>query len=79
MATNVNVTIGNWRTGTNVTIARRLVDVSISYLDANNTPQTKAGTITFPDVLALLSADDLREMAMEIMLKAYMRTQGIDS
>jgi len=78
MARNVNVTLLNFRTGTNVTIARRLVDVTVSYIDADNQPQTKSGTVTFPDILNQLSADDLKEFALDIMLRAYRRSQGID-
>ena len=78
MGRNANITLTNWRTGTNVTIARRLVDITINYIDANEIPQTKTGTITFPDILNLLSPDDLKEFAIDIMLKAYRRTQGVD-
>jgi len=78
MATNANVTLGNFRTGTNVSFQRRLVDVSISYIDANGDNQTKSGTITFPDILQSLSAEDLKELALDVMLKAYRKTQGVD-
>ena len=78
MASNVNVIIGNWRQGTNVTIARRLVDVSIEYTNNVGEQVTKSGTIIFPDILGKLSADDLKELAMDIMLKAYRKSEDID-
>ena len=78
MARNVNVTLTNWRTGTNVSFQRRLADVTINYLDDAGTPQTRTGTITFPDILTSLTAADMKEFGLEIMLRAYRRTQGID-
>ena len=78
MARNVNVSLTNWRTGTNVSFQRRLVDVTINYMDDTGAPQTRTGTITFPDILLSLTAADLKEMAIEIMLRAYRRTQGSD-
>jgi len=79
MARNVNVTYSNWRTGTNVSFQRRLVDVSIAYTDDMGVPQTKSGTITFPDILTQLSAADLKEIAIEVMLRVWRKTQGIDT
>jgi hypothetical protein len=78
MATNVNVTLSNFRTGTNVSFQRRLVDVSVSYIDVFGESQTKTGTITFPDILQSLSAEDLKELALDVMLRAYRKTQGVD-
>ena len=78
MATNINVMYSNWRIGTNVTIARRLVDVTVAYTNAAGQPQMKSGTITFPDILNQLSTDDLKELALDIVFRAYRRTQGID-
>ena len=78
MARNVNVTYTNWRTGTNISIARRLVDVTVDYIDDAGTPQTRSGTVTFPDILNSLTAADLKDFAIEIMLRAYRRTQGVD-
>jgi len=79
MARNVNVMYSNWRTGTNVSFQRRLVDVSISYLNDAGEPQTKSGTITFPDILQSLGADDLKEIAIDVMLRVWRKTQGIDT
>jgi len=79
MARNVNVIYSNWRTGTNVSFQRRLVDVSISYTDDAGAPQTKSGTITFPDILTQLSAADLKDIAIDVMLRVWRKTQGIDT
>lgn len=78
-ARNVNVTLTNFRTGTNVSFQRRLIDVSVAYLDGAGAPQTKSGTITFPDILQSLSASDLQDMVTEMALRAYRNTQGIDA
>jgi len=78
MARNVNVMLSNWRTGTNVSFMRRLVDVIITYTDDAGQPQTKSGTITFPDILLSLGVDDLKAMLLEMSLRAYRKSQGID-
>jgi hypothetical protein len=78
MSRNVNVTYSNFRTGTNVSFQRRLIDVSIFYIDSSGNPQTKSGTITFPDILLTLGIDDLKDKLLAMSIEAWRKSQGID-
>jgi len=75
MASNLNVTITNRRlTGSNVSIAQRAFDISATWLDDNNQPQSNSQTVLFPNVLANVNlpagwlAGKLEALAYEAVL-----------
>ena len=79
MATNINIFYSNFRIGTNVTIQRRLMDVTVNWTDDAGQPQTRTRTITFPDDLALIPADVLKEELTDLMVRMARRMGGVDT
>ena len=79
MPRNVNVFYGNFRTGPNVTIQRRLIDVTVNWIDDAGNVQTRTRTITFPDDLALIPAAVLKEELTDLMLRLMRRAEGVDA
>ena len=79
MATNINIFYSNFRLGTNVTIQRRLVEVTVNWTNDTGQSQTRTRTITFPDDLALIPADVLKEELTELMIRMARRIGGVDT
>ena len=78
MATSVNVFYSNFRLGTSVTVQRRLIDITINWMDDAGLPQTRTRTVTFPDDLGLISTEILKEELTELMIRIIRRVEGID-
>lgn len=81
MASDVNVTFANYRTGTNVTIQRKLVDYSMTWTDDTGHPHSASGTLTFPDILAnaALPAGWLQDKLQELVYEAGRIILGADT
>ena len=80
MASDVNVSLTNYHTGTNVTVQRRLVDYVVTWTDDNGQPQSRNGTLTFPDILtnAALPAGWLQDKLTQLVYEAGRIILGID-
>lgn len=80
MARSVSINYSNFRLGTNVTIARRLVDVTFTFTDNNGVVHTPPmRTFTFPDDLALIPAAEREDMILQMALAAERRNQAVDA
>lgn len=79
MATNINIFYSNFSLGTNVTIQRRLMDITVNWTDDAGQPQTRTRTITFPDDLALIPAGILRDELTDLMVRLARRIGGLDT
>lgn len=79
MARSVSVFYSNFRLGTNVTLARRLVDVTFNWTGNDGTPHTATRTFTFPDDLALIPAALRDQMLLDMMMTAERSNQGVDN
>ena len=78
MPSSVNVFYSNFRLGTNVTIQRRLMDVTFEWVDKDGKAHNKTRTITFPDDLALIPANILKDELTDLMLRMMRRAEGVD-
>ena len=76
MPTNINIFFSNFRLGANVTIQRRLIDVTVHWTADDGTPRTDTRTVTFPDILALIPVDERDDLLKEIILRAHRRNIG---
>ena len=76
MPTNINVFFSNFRLGTNVTLQRRLIDVTVNWTADDGTPRTDTRTVTFPDILALIPVDEQDDLLKDIILRAHRRNIG---
>jgi len=79
MATNINIFHSNFRLGTNVTLQRRLIDITVNWTNDAGQPQTRARAITFPDDLALIPTEVLKEELTDLMVRMARRIGGVDA
>jgi len=77
MPTNINIFFSNFRLGANVTIQRRLIDVTVNWTADDGTPRTDTRTVTFPDILALIPVDERDDLLREIALRAHRASLGV--
>jgi len=78
MATNINIFYSNFRTGTNVTIQRRLLDMTINWIDDTGQPQTRTETVTFPDILTQVPVQFRDDLLQEIAIRLLRAKTGVD-
>ena len=79
MARSVSIFYSNFHLGGNITIARRLVDVTFNWTDNAGNPHTVTRTFTFPGNLALIPATEREDMILQMALAAERRNQGVDN
>ena len=80
MARNVNVFTSGWRTtGVNRTVAQRALDIRIDWIDNAGAARTRTETVNFPDCLATFSADELKDIGQDIILREIRKRAGVDS
>jgi hypothetical protein len=81
MSSNVNISLTNYRNGTNVSVQRKLVDYAVEWDDDSNVHHTASGTLTFPDILAnaALPAGWLQEKLTQLVYEAGRIILGIDT
>ncbi len=78
MARSVNINILNWRsTGKKVSVDQYETDITLSWVDDNGQQQTWSGTAQFPNDLALVSAAWLKEVLIELLMRAARKRLGI--
>lgn len=80
MARSVNFYPLTWRsTGINRTVAQRAVDITVNWVDNAGAPHTRTETVNFPDCLATFSAEELKEIGQEIIMKEIRKRLGVDT
>jgi hypothetical protein len=79
MARSVNVFTSNFRLGTNVTIQRRLLDVTWKWTDNAGQAQTLTETVVFPDILADVPVALRDDLLIEIATRLHRVRAGVDS
>lgn len=79
MPRSVSVFYSNIRTGTNVSVQRRLVDVTYQWVGNDGQPHTGTRTVTFPDDLALIPAGQLADLLLQLMLTVERANQAVDA
>lgn len=79
MATSVNIFFSNFRLGTNVTIQRRLIDVTVNWTADDGTPRTDTRTVIFPDILANIPTEDRNDLLRDIILTAHRKNIGVEA
>ena len=79
MPRNINISYSNFRIGTSVTIQRRLIDITVDWIDDSGIQQTRTRIITFPDDLALVPVGILKDELTDIMIRMMRRIEGIDA
>ena len=82
MATNINVTVDAVTlTGLNVSVPQRRINATVTYTDVNGQPQTKSGSVLFPNVLGdpAIPTAWLQRRLLELMLDAERIILGVDT
>lgn len=79
MASNVNIFYSNWqKTGQKVQVDKWTTDLRIEWIGNDGEPHEWEGTIAFPNDLAQVPANWLKEMLLDLTLRAARKKLGID-
>lgn len=79
MGSNVSIAYSNWQnTGQQVLVDKWMADLSIQWKDDEGVDQEWAGTITFPNDLAQVPGAWLKEMLLELSIRAARKKLGVD-
>ena len=74
MAREVNLYTNNWTaTGKNISVPQYSVDVTFNFTRDDGTTGTRSKTLKFPNFLANVGADDLKEWLTELMTREAMQ------
>jgi hypothetical protein len=79
MARSVSVFTSGFRLGTNVTIQRRLLDITWQWIDNAGQTRTLTETVTFPDILADVPVAFRDDLLIEIATRLHRIRAGVDS
>ena len=80
MAREVNIITSGWRaTGTNVQTPQFELIVQFDWVDNAGVARTGTRTITFPNVLAQLGNEYVKEKITEMILERVREVLGVDS
>ena len=75
----MNVWVKNWHaTGQTVPVPQYTVDVALEWVDSDGNPHSWTGTPTFPNDLKDVPAAWLKDMLMELLLRAARKKLGVD-
>lgn len=79
MARNVNIQTSGWRaTGVNVPVPQYEMQIQVEYTDNAGAPQTKSGTVRFPNILSQIPPAYLAEEMKDLIIKYFRKREVID-
>lgn len=79
MARNVNVWLTNWHwTGVNVPTPQAEVDIRIEWINEAGEQKEHTETVRFPDILRDVPKAWLKDMLIDLVLRALRKKLGMD-
>ena len=79
MAQNVNVTIGGWgKTGVSISTPQYEVTIGVQWTDNAGAKRQHSERVLFPNILAQLPVEWVKEEMTDLLLRALRKRIGVD-